>query len=255
MQSLAILGGTFNPVHWGHLWIAETALRQFTLDRVIWVPTYNPPYKSATKLLGFQHRVQMVQRAIANYPQFVLSTVEAQQPTSYAVQTLQALQTHYSSGHWSWIIGLDALQTLPRWYHHQELIKQCKWLVAPRSSSQACDLSGWDQPPDGFERNALVNFPPLAQPQLTASLEMNPEFQQSIQICEQVEQQLAREAMQLDWHLLLLPPVNISSSLIRQRCRDRHSIRYLVPDAVQTYILEHHLYQEEFYQEELYQEE
>jgi nicotinate-nucleotide adenylyltransferase len=133
MQKLAILGGTFNPVHRGHLLMAEAALKQVDLDQVIWVPTYNPPYRSPSELATFHHRVEMVKLAIAPYPTFTLSTVELDRTgPSYAIDTLSNLQTVYPNSLWYWIIGLDALQSLPRWYRCHELATQCEWLVAPR---------------------------------------------------------------------------------------------------------------------------
>ncbi|NJR58467.1 MAG: nicotinate (nicotinamide) nucleotide adenylyltransferase, partial [Cyanobacteria bacterium CRU_2_1] len=129
----AIFGGTFNPIHWGHLLMAETALSQFNLHQVIWVPTYRPFYKSSTELLAFHHRLEMVQRAIASHPHFTVFTSEQSHPdAAYAIHTLLELQLFYPNSQWYWIIGLDAFQSLPRWHRRQEWIEQCDWLVAPR---------------------------------------------------------------------------------------------------------------------------
>ena len=200
MQQLAIFGGTFNPVHLGHLLMAEAAIEQFNLAQVIWVPTYQPPYKSSTDLLPFSYRAEMVQRAIASHSQFSLSTIERNQPIpSYAINTLVGLQAIYPDSEWSWIIGLDAFRSLPHWHRYQELATQCRWLVAPRWGVGDGEIG---KRSDEGERR-----------------------------------------LELEQHLLQMPRVEISSSLIRERCRDRQSIRYLVPESVRSYILENALYQ------------
>jgi nicotinate-nucleotide adenylyltransferase len=130
MGQLAIFGGTFDPVHWGHLVVAQTALSQLSLERVIWVPTRHPPHKRGS---AYEHRRLMLERAIADNPAFVLSPMETDySSTNYAVGTLAYLQDIYPNHQWYWVIGLDAFQTLPRWYCRERLIPACDWLVAPR---------------------------------------------------------------------------------------------------------------------------
>jgi nicotinate-nucleotide adenylyltransferase len=204
-KKIAIFGGTFNPVHWGHLLIAETALSQGCLDQVLWVPTFRPPHK-VSALLAFEHRLAMVQQAIAQHPAFAVSEIEAQYPgTSYAIETFRSLQIQQPNIQWFWIVGLDTFQTLPRWHNHQALVEQCDWLIAPR---------------------------------------MKLEESQTMQItsCQQVAEQLHGRSLNLRWQILQMPLVEISSSLVRQYCRDRRSIRYLVPETVRRYILTHQLY-------------
>jgi nicotinate-nucleotide adenylyltransferase len=211
MRSIAIFGGTFDPVHWGHLILAETALHQVPLEYVIWVPSLNPPHKQAT---SFEHRIEMLQLAIEDNPSFTISLVEVNRSgTSYAIDTLLELSTFYPNTHWYWILGLDTMQTLPRWYRGQELVQMCDLLVAPR----------------------LVGGENIAQSEL---------------ICKQVEQQLQKQSCTINWQLLRIPLVGISSTLIRQMCGDdsvnakgdRQSIRYLVPESVRLYIAAQNLY-------------
>jgi nicotinate-nucleotide adenylyltransferase len=203
MRRLAIFGGTFDPVHWGHLLLAETALEQVPLEQVIWVPSRNPPYKQAAL---FEHRVEMVQRAIADNPGFAVSLVEKScSGASYAINTLIDLSAAYPNTHWYWIIGLDSFQTLPHWHRGLELARLCKWLIAPRILS--CET-----------------------------------ITQTESICKQVEQKLTQQSDTIHWQLLNIPLVGLSSSLIRNLCRDRKSIRYLVPKSVKIYIDNHNLY-------------
>ena len=206
MQKVAIFGGTFNPIHWGHLLLAETAIDQLRLDRVIWVVDRSPPHKQLAAQLNFQYRREMVQMAIANHPAFILSPITTNSPGySYAIEIFTELLAVYPQSHWYWIIGQDAFATLPRWYRRQELIPQCHWLVAPRPEGSNIELK------------LLVNT---------------------------VLQQLTTQSITLRWQILPVPPVAISSSLIRQYCSEHRSIRYLVPEVVRTYILNHQLYQE-----------
>lgn len=222
MQKLAVFGGTFNPVHWGHLLIAEAAFDQLQLDRVLWVPAYHPPHKeSAQALLSYDQRLEMVQQAVIDHPNFEVSTIERDRSgTSYAIDTLRALQRLYPGGdgatQWYWIIGLDAFQALPRWYAHRELASSCFWLVAPR-----------------FNQSETLRFETaLSEPsQLTS-------------ICTEVAQVLAAQSIQIQWQVLQMPLVGISSSLVREYCQQQRSIRYLVPDAVRRYIVTHRLYQQ-----------
>ncbi|QZZ19566.1 nicotinate (nicotinamide) nucleotide adenylyltransferase [Leptothermofonsia sichuanensis E412] len=132
MENIGIFGGTFNPIHWGHLLVAETAFNQFGLDQVIWVPAYQPPHKRQP-LPTFSQRLEMVQLAIADHPGFRVSSLEAEAPhMSYAITTLASLQALYPNTHWHWIVGMDAFQTLPKWRNSSTLAAQCIWLVAPR---------------------------------------------------------------------------------------------------------------------------
>ena len=166
MRSIAIFGGTFDPVHWGHLILAETALHQVPLEYVIWVPSLNPPHKQPT---SFEHRVEMLQLAIKDNPSFTISSVEVNRSgTSYAIDTLLELSTFYPNTHWYWILGLDA--------------------------------------------------------------------------CKQVDEELQKQSYTINWQLLHIPLVGLSSTLIRHKCSDRQSIRYLVPESVRLYIAAQNLY-------------
>lgn len=203
MQQLAIFGGTFDPIHWGHLLVAETALHQVPLEQVIWVPSLNPPHKQAAL---FEHRVAMLKLATENNPAFAVSLIEIKRlGTNYAINTLIDLSALHPNTHWYWIIGLDAFQTLPRWYRGHELAQMCDWLIAPR----------------------LLGGETIAQSEL---------------ICKQVEKKLRDQSFSINWQFLDIPLVGISSSLIRKFCSERRSIRYLLTEPVRSYIARHNLY-------------
>lgn len=203
MQQLAIFGGTFDPIHWGHLLLAETALYQVPLEKVIWVPSRNPPHKQAA---SFGHRLEMLQQAIKDNRAFTVSLIERNRSgTSYAINTLIDLSAFYPNTHWYWIVGLDTFQTLPRWYRGHELAQMCDWLIAPR----------------------LVGGETIAQSEF---------------ICKGVEQQLQEQSVNIHWQYLHIPLVGVSSSLIRKFIHEGRSIRYLVPEPVRLYIANHNLY-------------
>ncbi len=214
MQKLAIFGGTFDPVHWGHLLIAQTALSQCGIDQAIWIPSASPPHKSIASMSSLAHREEMVRRAIAYNPAFVMQSIPGEiAGTSYAIATLKHLQGIYPHTRWYWILGLDAFQTLPRWYRRQELIPACDWLVAPRLDP-------------AFERSQL-----------------DAKVQPMHFLCQQVELQLLSQSIPIRWSILSMPQLPISSSLIRHYCRQNRSIRGLVPEAVRHYISLEKLYQ------------
>ncbi len=218
MGQVAILGGTFDPVHLGHLLMAETAISQLGLDRVIWVPAHRPPHKRG---LTYEHRRLMVEKAIADNPAFVISPMESGHTgPDYAIGTLIHLQSNYPNCQWYWIIGLDAFQTLPRWYRREKVIPACNWLVAPRSLSVASIA-------------ALSVESPRPIQEIDA---------QYTWLCQQVVGQLASQDILIRWQLLQMPLVSISSSLIRQYCLQHRSIRYLVSEDVRAYISTHNLY-------------
>ncbi len=207
MGKIAIFGGTFNPVHWGHLLIAEAAVSQFSLDRVLWVPTYRPPHKSQA-LAEFHHRLAMVQQAIADNPRFVVDDLESRRSgLSYAIDTFQVLQALQPQGEWYWIIGQDAFQSLPQWRGIEQLAAHCTWLVAPRPQ----DLTP-----------TLPRCPPI----------------DPLPLLEIVDR-----TGRLRYHAIEIPTVDLSSSLIRHACEQGKSIRDLVPDGVHHYIQHQQLFQ------------
>ncbi len=169
MRKIAIFGGAFNPIHYGHLWLAETALDQFDLDALLWVPTYVPPHKPTFELAAFEHRLEMVQRAIADYPHFTAMDLERHQPTpSYASTTFTQLQTLYPHTQWYWVIGQDAFAQLPGWRHSQDLIAHCCWLVAPRLPLDLHEI-GQQVTATLVQRSLTLHWHPLPMPAIAIS--------------------------------------------------------------------------------------
>jgi nicotinate-nucleotide adenylyltransferase len=198
-MNIGVLGGTFDPVHSGHLVIAEEARLRFGLNKVLFVPAGQPWLKTNSKITAAAHRVEMLKRAIADNAGFELSTMEIDRPgPSYSVDTVAVLQQQSGAGaKVFFLVGWDSLSELPQWKEPARLIQLCKLVAVTRP---------------GFSRPDLKSLEPSI-PGITQSV------------------------VWLD-----IPPIDISSSDIRDRVAQGLSIHSLVPDKVESYIAENKLY-------------
>jgi nicotinate-nucleotide adenylyltransferase len=198
---LGILGGTFDPIHHGHLVAASEALHQLHLDRVLFVPAGVPPHKPSQPISAAHHRLQMLELAIAGRPRFEISHVDLDRPgPCYTVDTLQLLRVDWGpEPTFFFIEGADSLAEMVTWYQPQRLLELCELAVVGRP---------------GIE----IDLP-------------------------QLEKELPGLASRL--HHVHMPLLEISSSDLRARFRGGRPISYLVPAAVETYILDHRLYGED----------
>ena len=132
-QKVGILGGTFNPIHLGHLLIAQDAMEQARLDRVVFIPAASPAHKSATGLTPARHRLRMVKLAIRGNDRFTVDDIEIRRGgKSYAVDTVTELKRRWPHAKLFFIIGADSLQELHLWCDIGRLAAQCTFLVLPR---------------------------------------------------------------------------------------------------------------------------
>jgi nicotinate-nucleotide adenylyltransferase len=138
VQRLGILGGTFDPIHHGHLVAAEEARFQLALDKVLFVPAGAPPHKPARPISPASHRLHMVELAIAGKPYFAVSRVDVDRPApSYTVDTLRLLRAEWGAGpSFFFIVGDDSLSDMVNWYQPQQLIELCQLAVARRPGSE-----------------------------------------------------------------------------------------------------------------------
>jgi nicotinate-nucleotide adenylyltransferase len=136
--NIGILGGTFDPIHIGHLVVAEEARTKLGLSEVLFVPAGQPWLKQARDITPAAHRVEMVRRAIADNPQFKLCTLEVERPgPSYTVDTLTFLQKQLGSqASLFFILGRDTLAELPLWQEPRKVIQLCRLVVPPRLGSR-----------------------------------------------------------------------------------------------------------------------
>jgi len=130
---VAVLGGTFNPIHRGHLLIARTAADSLALDRVLFVPCSAPPHKDDGELLDGKHRLELVRLAIRGDPRFEVSRVELdREGPSYSVDTLRQLHRERPGDQFFFIVGSDNFHDVGHWKEFAELAGLCEFLVIER---------------------------------------------------------------------------------------------------------------------------
>jgi nicotinate-nucleotide adenylyltransferase len=137
---LGILGGTFDPIHFGHLLAAEEARVSLALDLVLFAPAAMPPHKQQSPVLSVEHRLAMVQIAIADNPGFALSTVDVGRPgPHYSMDTIRLLreERHTGAEETFFIMGTDSLSQLVTWYEPARLIQICRLAVVARPNCHA----------------------------------------------------------------------------------------------------------------------
>lgn len=134
MKKIGILGGTFNPVHNGHLALAHKALKEFDLDQIIFIPSGNPPHKQRSNIIDAKHRYQMLKIAIASQPKFMVSKIEMRiKGPAYAVDTFRKLAGKYGQRtKLFYIMGMDSFNDMVHWKKPVELFKYCDLIVASR---------------------------------------------------------------------------------------------------------------------------
>ncbi len=211
ISRIGILGGTFNPIHLGHLRSAEEVREAQRLDRVLFIPSASPPHKRRDGLASAEHRLAMVRRAVAGNPFFTVSTIEVERTGhSYSVDTLRALRMRTPRAAFSFIMGLDAFREIDTWKDYETLFGLCDLVVTSR-------------PPR--EETPLADLLPVAVRD---------------QFCYADGALTHRTGNRILYQRI--SGLDISASSIRQRLGAGLSIRYLVPLSVERYIARHGLY-------------
>lgn len=216
-RGIGIFGGTFNPIHLGHLRAAEEVREAQNLAEMRLVPAAIPPHKDAAQLPAPAHRLRMVELAIAGVPGFRAWPVELERPgRSYSIDTLRAVRGEAGAGaRVVFVVGWDAFADLHTWKEHTALFGVCDIVVMTRPP--------WPQ------ELTLAHIPIAAREAF----------------CYDPASGSFRHA---SGHVLTLQRItglDISATAIRARVRDRRSIRFLVPSAVEAYIDEHGLFRQE----------
>lgn len=207
VKKVGIMGGTFNPIHIGHLILAETARSQFGLDEILFIPSGHPYMKKDISLPSGEIRAEMTSLAIEDNPFFALSLMEIERPgNTYTYETLEALKKAHPDTEYYFILGADSLYALEKWKCPQKIFDACTILTAVR------------------EQNGKETFTALENLQVEAARLMD-KFHGKIE-------------------LLQCGNVEVSSTGIRERMKAGESVRYLVPDKVIQYIHEKNLYRE-----------
>jgi nicotinate-nucleotide adenylyltransferase len=138
---LGVFGGTFDPPHHAHRILAAEALEQLELERVLWVLTPNPPHKVDINITPVEHRLAMLQAALAGEDRFELSRVDIERPPPhYTLGTLQALRRQYPQARLVFLMGGDSLRDLPTWHEPKAFLEACDELGVMRRASNHLDL-------------------------------------------------------------------------------------------------------------------
>lgn len=216
---LGVLGGTFNPIHNGHLAIARQTHEALGLDRILFIPTNDPPHKPHQGLAPAKDRYEMVRLAIGSNPLFVISDVELRRSgTSYSIDTVRQLQHEYGpQTELFFLIGLDAFLDFPTWHEPDTLLTLCSFVVISRPGLSFQALS------------TLSLLPPLSQQSL---LDLD-------------RGGSSRLTVPMGTHSLIclrLPPSDVSASGIRSKFKQGLPTANLLPPQVESYILQHHIY-------------
>jgi len=157
-MKIGVLGGTFDPIHRGHLAIAEEARANLALAEVYFVPAARTPLKEEDSILAAEHRVQMVRLAIADYPYFKLSTVEIDRPgISYTVDTIAELRDKLGAeNELYFIIGWDSLAQFVKWKEPSRIIQMCRLVAVPRPGYSLPDRESLEAAIPGLSQRLIV---------------------------------------------------------------------------------------------------
>lgn len=197
---IGIMGGAFDPIHYGHLLIAENAAAQYQLDQVIFMPTGHSPQRKKQHMTEALHRMEMVRLAILDHPAFFLSQQEIETPEiTYTYRTLERLQEAHPDKALYFIMGGDSLKDFEHWKEPKRILDAARILAAVRDHVDGSTFE--------MQKDAL-------------------------------NQQYGEERI----FRLHTPNVSFSSHDIRDRVRSGKTIRYMLPEAVRAYIMEHQLY-------------
>jgi len=167
MMKKGILGGTFDPVHNGHLKVAEAVKKRLGLQSVIFVPAGKPWMKADRTITPVEQRVEMVRLAIAGRPEFELSLSEVNRPGStYTVQTIREFRREFGEGaELYFIIGRDGLWHLPKWRSVNQLVKLCRIAVVPRPGFSLPDMDAMERQIPGLSASVVL----LDKPEIDVS--------------------------------------------------------------------------------------
>jgi nicotinate-nucleotide adenylyltransferase len=199
LQRIGVIGGTFDPLHYGHLAAAEEVRVRANLSKVLFVVAGIPPHKLNEEVTAVEHRLAMVKLGIASNPHFQISRVDVDRPgPSYSVDTISILLEQYGeSTEIFFIMGLDSLVEVPTWHQPQRLIELCHLVAVTR-----------------------------------------PGFDVDIRRLEESVPGISSRVEIID-----MPALDISSSELQRRVSEGLPIKYQVPEEVERYIEEQHLYE------------
>ncbi len=157
-MELGVIGGTFDPIHNGHLVVAEEVSAQLNLAEIILVPAGQPWLNKTSSISAAEHRLEMVRLAIVDRPYLRLSTVDMERPgPSYTVDTIAELQSQLNAGtELFFILGWDSLAELPQWQEPSRLVQMCHLVAVPRVGCPPPDLKKLEAAVPGLSRSIIL---------------------------------------------------------------------------------------------------
>jgi nicotinate-nucleotide adenylyltransferase len=216
-MKIGVFGGTFNPVHYGHLRSAEEIRRKFGLDRIFFIPSGNPPLKRK-ELAEAAHRYAMVKMAVRDNPSFEVLDIECVRPgKSYTVSTLEQLLKKYADADLYFMLGVDAFLDIPNWREPERILSLTNFIVLSRPGKNFADL--FHSPYLGMKKAILTSL-------------------------DRGESESCMTVLKGGKKAFLTPvtPLGISSTDIRKCVKKGFSIKYLLPAVVESYIISHNLF-------------
>ena len=211
-RRIGLFGGTFDPIHLGHLRCAQEVEEAFDLSQVIFILAATPPHKVDRPIIATKHRWNMVKVAIADNPSFALSDVEIKREgTSYSIETISYYHRNLKKGErLFFVVGADAFCEIETWKDYPQLFTVCDFIVISRPTFDPLRASVLQS--EGFTKEEGGN------------LFLHPSGH--------------------TLHLLSVTPIGISSTEIRRTVREGRSLTYVVPKEVENYIMNEGLYRE-----------
>ncbi len=215
-EKIGIFGGTFNPIHRGHVKAALEVQKFFLLKKILLVPSHIPPHKGVPDIAPPTDRLQMVKLAVASYPQFIPSSVEIDaKGKSYSILTLEKLKKIYPDAWMFFILGTDAFLEIDTWRDYTKLLDQCHFIVISRPGY---DLRDAEKVLGRKYRERMI--------QVSDPAEIPSAISHTYKI-----------------FLFPIPALDIASKDIRRKIKMRESIASLVAEPVEEYIRKNNLYQ------------
>jgi nicotinate-nucleotide adenylyltransferase len=172
-MKIGVLGGTFDPVHLGHIRMAEEARDALGLEQVILVPAGQPMSKLNRAITPAEHRIQMLRLVVKDKPHLAISTIETERPgPSFTIDTIAALQHKYGTGaEIYFILGWDSLEQLPEWRDPARLAAMCRLVAVPRPGYSRPDMKTLERKIPGISKNVIFLEKPNIDISATATRE------------------------------------------------------------------------------------
>ncbi len=213
---LGLFGGTYNPIHQGHVQAAENVRDRFQLDQVWFIPSHIPPHKSTEEVASPEHRMNMVRLAVTGLPGLIPSSIEIEdEGTSYSILTLGKIKKQFPKADLYFILGVDAFLEIDTWRAYEQVMEQCQFIVISRP---------------GYDLEKAREVLEGAYSKRMHEVKERDDLTQEKGLASQI-------------YLMPIQALDISSSQIREKLKAGGPVSGLVPLPVEEYIKEHNLYQ------------